>query len=87
MISYPIGDNEKWEKWMVSALCALQQLGCRTMAKEWIKAIHPKKQSTNPYNGKNPETKQQGDPNDIKPVYWPNDVQHKEPDHIHKEGD
>lgn len=71
---------------MLDALCALQQLGCRTMAKEWIKAIHPKKQSTNPYNGKNPSTGRIGDPDDIKPTYWPEDVIHKEPDHINKDG-
>jgi len=75
-----------WEKWFNDAFRAVQQVSCRVIAKEWIKTIHPKKQSTHPYNGKNPRTREIGDPNLTKPPYWPKDVIHKEPDHINKEG-
>lgn len=86
MVTYKVSDTEKWKKWFCDAFRALQQLGCRTMAKEWIKIIHPKKQSTNPYNGK--KLKQgTGNPESTKPSYWPKDVIHREPDHINKEGE
>lgn len=77
---------EDWEKWFSDAFRAVQQVSCRVIAKEWIKTIHPKKQSTHPYNGKNPRTGERGDSNSTKPPYWPDDVIHKEPDHINKEG-
>lgn len=77
---------DSWEKWFNDAFRAVQQVSCRIIAKEWIKTIHPKKQSTHPYNGKNPRTGDRGDPELTKPSYWPKDVIHKEPDHINKEG-
>jgi len=85
-ISYRADDKINWEKWFNDAFRAVQQVSCRVIAKEWIKIIHPKKQSTHPYNGKNPKTREIGDPNLTKPPYWPKDVIHKEPDHINKEG-
>ncbi|KFA79914.1 hypothetical protein S40288_10030 [Stachybotrys chartarum IBT 40288] len=58
-----------------------QQEICRQVAKEWIKAIEPKKQSTHPY--KKGETDAS--------TWWPrgghsgqDKVRHKEPDHIFK---
>lgn len=78
--------TEDWRKWFYNAFRAVQQQACRTIAKEWIKTIHPKKQSTHPYNGKNPKTGEKGDPSSTKPPYWPVNVKHKEPDHINKEG-
>jgi hypothetical protein len=33
------------EKWFAEAFKAVQQVGCRTIAKVWIKKIHPKKVS------------------------------------------
>lgn len=80
-----VSDTEAWEKWFGDAFRSIQQLGCRTMAKEWIKIIHPKKQTTNPYNGKKLKTGE-GNPEDTKPAYWPKGVIHREPDHINKEG-
>lgn len=86
MITFKVSETEQWEKWFCDAFRALQQLGCRTMAKEWIKIIHPKKQSTNPYNGK--KLKQgTGNPESTKPSYWPRNVIHREPDHINKTGE
>ncbi|KAK5080249.1 hypothetical protein LTR24_008602 [Lithohypha guttulata] len=84
-VTYRADATGDWEKWFSDAFRALQQVSCRVIAKEWIKTIHPKKQSTHPYNGKNPRTREMGDPNLTKPPYWPKDVIHKEPDHINKE--
>lgn len=86
MVSYPSDAKAEWEKWFTDAFRAVQQVSCRIIAKEWIKTIHPKKQSTHPYNGKNPRTGERGDSNSTKPPYWPKDVIHREPDHINKEG-
>lgn len=79
-------DDEMWKMWMIDAWRAVQQVCCRIVGKEWIKLIHPKKQSTHPYNGKNPRTGEQGDSEDTKPPYWPSNVRHREPDHINKDG-
>lgn len=83
-VTHTVSAHAEWEKWFGDALRAIQQLGCRTMAKEWIKIIHPKKQSTHPYNGKNNKTGE-ADSESTKPDYWPKDVEHREPDHILKE--
>jgi len=85
-VAYRADARDDWEKWFNDAFRAVQQVSCRVIAKEWIKTIHPKKQSTHPYNGKNPRTGERGDSNSTKPPYWPRDVIHKEPDHINKEG-
>jgi hypothetical protein len=54
----------------------LQQLCCKIVAKAWIKVIEPKKQTKFAYN-KGEESK---------PEWWPDDVRHKEPDHLMKPG-
>ena len=54
----------------------LQQLSCKIVAKAWIKVIEPKKQTRYPYN--------RGE--ESKPDWWPDDVRHKEPDHLMKPG-
>ena len=54
----------------------LQQLCCKIVAKAWIKVIEPKKQTRYPYN--------RGE--ESKPDWWPDDVRHKEPDHLMKPG-
>lgn len=59
-----------------------QQNACKLMAKAWIKAVEPKKQSTHPYTGKDERA----------PDWWPQPwgdtkeekVRHKEPDHLYK---
>lgn len=61
---------------------AIQQTACKLIAKAWIKAVAPRKQSTHPYTGQ-----------EI-PAWWPRpwgstqfeQVRHKEPDHLKKYG-
>lgn len=86
MVTAKMSERGFWEKWFNVAFRAVQQVSCRIIAKEWIKLIHPKKQSTHPYNGKDPKTGLRGDPNSTRPEYWPKDVKHREPDHINKDG-
>ncbi|KAH3687121.1 hypothetical protein WICPIJ_001902 [Wickerhamomyces pijperi] len=52
----------------------IQQLTCKSIAKEWIKIIEPKKQTRHPYK--------EGD--SAKPKWWPDRVKHLEPDHLLK---
>ncbi|KXJ97448.1 hypothetical protein Micbo1qcDRAFT_7936 [Microdochium bolleyi] len=59
-----------------------QQTACKLIAKAWVKAVEPKKQSTHPYTGKDEKA----------PEWWPKPwgtskderVRHKEPDHLYK---
>lgn len=61
-----------------------QQTACKLIAKAWVKAVEPKKQSTHPYTGKDEKA----------PEWWPKPwgtskderVRHKEPDHLYKRG-
>ncbi|KIX09958.1 uncharacterized protein Z518_01039 [Rhinocladiella mackenziei CBS 650.93] len=76
-----VDDREKLEQWFEEAFLTLQQVACRLVAKVWIKKIHPKKQSTHPYNGQMPRG-EPADSNRTRPPYWPPDVIHREPDHI-----
>lgn len=71
-----------------AAFHSLQQTNCRLIAKAFIKAVEPKKQSRYPYNGgkkgPNGETR---DPEKTKPSWWPAGVTHREPDHLKKPGE
>ncbi|KAK2767652.1 hypothetical protein FQN54_003810 [Arachnomyces sp. PD_36] len=49
--SLEIGDTEEIVTFYETALRALQQLNCRSIAKVMIKAIEPRKQVKHPYNG------------------------------------
>ncbi|RMZ83697.1 hypothetical protein DV738_g1150, partial [Chaetothyriales sp. CBS 135597] len=71
IISLRVDDKEAQAKWFSDAFKAVQQVVCRTIAK----------QSTHPYNGLYPRNSQ-ADPSRTKPPYWPAHVKHKEPDHI-----
>ncbi|KAM0472670.1 hypothetical protein ACHAPX_008631 [Trichoderma viride] len=59
-----------------------QQTACKLIAKAWVKAVEPKKQSTHPYTGSDEKA----------PGWWPkawgptkdDKVRHKEPDHLYK---
>lgn len=61
-----------------------QQSACKLIAKAWVKAVEPKKQSTHPYTGSDAKA----------PLWWPKPwgpgkedrVRHKEPDHLYKRG-
>lgn len=62
-----------------------QQSACKLIAKAWVKAVEPKKQSTHPYTGSDARA----------PDWWPkpwgptkdDKVRHKEPDHLYKRGE
>ncbi|KAI8964118.1 hypothetical protein F5Y11DRAFT_364433 [Daldinia sp. FL1419] len=62
----------------------IQQSACKLIAKAWVKAVEPKKQSTHPYTGADEKA----------PDWWPKPwgpnkehrVRHKEPDHLYKRG-
>lgn len=60
--------------WYSSRFSQLQQSTCKLVLKAWIKVVEPKKQSKHPYN--------RGE--EGKPVWWPQGVRHKEPDHLMK---
>ena len=76
------------------------QLGCKDLVKAWIKKCHPKKQTSNPYNGGKSKSRSMalygfGGAYKV-PDYWPpqegwdlkdaEGCRHKEPDHIKKPG-
>ncbi|KAK5052136.1 hypothetical protein LTR84_002940 [Exophiala bonariae] len=84
MLQIQVDDQARLEQWFTDAFVDIQQVVCRLIAKVWIKKIHPKKQSTHPYNGQMPRD-QIADPNRTRPPYWPKNVKHKEPDHIAKD--
>lgn len=69
-----IGKREEVGTFFETRFRQLQQLVCKIVAKAWIKVIEPKKQTRFPYN--------RGE--DSKPSWWPDDVRHKEPDHLMK---
>ncbi|CAI4058201.1 hypothetical protein SKDZ_04G3430 [Saccharomyces kudriavzevii ZP591] len=60
--------------YLCTAFKLLRQVPCKAIAKLWIKIIEPRKKTRFPYI--------KGDAK--KPVWWPKDVEHKEPDHLHK---
>ncbi|KAF3916929.1 hypothetical protein ABW21_db0207131 [Orbilia brochopaga] len=71
-IALRIGDTEAVTNYLVSRFVQIQQLDCRALAKSWIKAVEPRKQSHSPYN--------KGDL--TRPYWWPARVPHREPDHL-----
>ncbi|ETI23529.1 hypothetical protein G647_05331 [Cladophialophora carrionii CBS 160.54] len=79
-----VDDDKALAEWYRDAFLGLQQVSCRLVAKIWIKKIHPKKQSTHPYNGQMPRNTTP-DSDRTRPPYWPIDVRHREPDHIGKD--
>lgn len=69
-----IGNHDEVTAFLATRFRQLQQHVCKIVAKAWIKVIEPKKQSRYPYN--------KGEHS--KPTWWPDDVRHKEPDHLMK---
>lgn len=69
-----IGDHEAVTELYRSRLERVMQLGCRSVAKAWVKALQPRKQTIYPYRG----------PGATRPSWWPTDVPHVEPDHLSK---
>ncbi len=86
------------QAYFVTAFKMLGQLGCKDIAKAWIKMGHPKKQTTHPYNGgktKKESLRRFGFEGALRtPHYWPpwerwrdcEGCRHREPDHIKKPG-
>ena len=66
-----------------------QQLNCRHLAKAYIKGLEPRKQVNYPYNGWKLVSgkRQKWGPEFTKPPWWPEEIQHKEPDHLPKDGE
>jgi hypothetical protein len=82
-----IGEHDAVTDYYTEAFRHLQQSACKIIAKAFVKAIEPKKQTNYPY------TKGSEKP----PPWWPpmpregekgnpGDVRHKEPDHLLKPG-
>ncbi|KAM7190663.1 Protein of unknown function (DUF2841) domain containing protein [Rhypophila sp. PSN 637] len=74
-----IGDDKRVWEFYIQRFEDVQQHVCKLIAKAWVKAMAPKKQSTHPYTG------------DQIPDWWPKPsgsrdlcVRHKEPDHLKK---
>ena len=80
--SLKIGDAEAVWDFYGQRFRNCQQTACKLIAKAWVKAVEPRKQSTHPYTGP------------VAPDWWPkpwgpgadNKVRHKEPDHLLKPG-
>ncbi|KAI9661445.1 MAG: hypothetical protein M1829_006276 [Trizodia sp. TS-e1964] len=71
-----ISDKNRLTEFYDRRFKKLQQIHCKTVAKAWIKVLEPKKQSNFPYKLKDEK----------KPPWWPQGVEHREPDHMPKTG-
>lgn len=79
-----IGDSDVVWNFYQQRFKNCQQTACKLIAKAWVKAVEPKKQSHHPYTGKDEKA----------PEWWPKPwgpsnldrVRHKEPDHLYKKG-
>lgn len=79
-----IGNSEDVWNFYEQRFKNCQQTACKLIAKAWVKAVEPKKQSTHPYTGSDEKA----------PDWWPkpwgptkeDKVRHKEPDHLYKRG-
>lgn len=78
LFQFRADDDEAFENFCMKSFVEIQQLRMKDILKAWIKELEPKKQKRFPYCRKD------GD----RPQWWPPTelVQHKEPDHISKEG-
>lgn len=91
--SVAVGDEERMNRFFDDALELCQATNLKRIVKAWIKIIHPKKQTSHPYNGgitKNKAIREFGNKDMAgyytKPVYWPDDVRHLRPDSLNSEG-
>lgn len=69
-----ISNNQETVDQLSDCFKELRQQACKSIAKAWVKAVEPKKQTAYPYRN--------GDRS--KPPWWPKGVRHKEPDHLKK---
>ncbi|OTB06831.1 hypothetical protein M426DRAFT_9261 [Hypoxylon sp. CI-4A] len=80
--SFMIRDDKAIWQFYEDRFKSMQQSACKLIAKAWVKAVEPKKQSTHPYTGADEKA----------PDWWPKPwgpskeqrVRHKEPDHLYK---
>jgi hypothetical protein len=88
IVHIAVGDTKSCIAFYMSRFQQMQQIPCKAIAKDWIKAVEPKKQAKYPYNGgksgKNPVN---GQEDLYRPPWWPSEgCPHREPDHIKKDG-
>ncbi|KAI9167492.1 hypothetical protein HJFPF1_03620 [Paramyrothecium foliicola] len=77
-----IGDSQAVWSFYEQRFKNCQQTACKSIAKAWVKAVEPKKQTNHPYTGSDQKA----------PEWWPkpwgptkeDKVRHKEPDHLYK---
>ena len=91
-ITINLGDETGIREYYEEAFRCLQQIPCKSISKDWIKVIEPRKQTLHPYNG-GEQAKRLSKDSDIdvgelcKPDWWPQDgCRHREPDHISRTG-
>ena len=72
-VQFRIDDTASVEKFYDKTLWAVQQLALKSILKQWIKEVEPKRQKNFAYSHNNP------------PGWWPEGVIYKEPDHLLKE--
>lgn len=92
LFQFRVDDDEAFQKFCAASFNDLQQLAMKTILKAWVKELEPKKQKrfpycqTYPYVDGQPDYKHNPEPGTY-PDWWPiNQVIHKEPDHLSKEG-
>lgn len=83
-----VADRDLLRRYYEKAFEDFQQLNCRAIAKSYIKLVEPRKQVHFPYNGRKvvAGVSTRVNPEQTKPVWWPVDVLHREPDHLLKRG-
>lgn len=94
-----VSDHVEIDRIIETRLRLMKQTACKAVAKPWIKAKEPTKQTKHPYNGgsrKKEASSIFGNDNAgelTKPLWWPRTkgwptegCRHKEPDHLKKDG-
>ena len=84
----PLSQQDLLRQYYEKVFQNLQQENCRVIAKIYVKLVEPRKQVHYPYNGRKlvEGKKQQFNPEETRPPWWPLGVTHREPDHLPKSG-
>ena len=81
-----VAEETRLREWYIYMFNLMQQCTCKLIAKALIAKIHPKKSGSHPYNGgklaKGPNLPKKTLGSLTKPVWWPPEVDHQEPDHL-----
>ncbi|KAJ5302202.1 hypothetical protein N7508_007065 [Penicillium antarcticum] len=85
-IMIPVGNASLLRRYYEKVFENLQQTNCRILAKVYVRLVEPRKQVKFPYNGRKnvAGVTHQLSPDETKPPWWPIEVRHREPDHLHK---